>query len=74
MTLNEVEESISYLEAKIEKQGAIVNERDANHLDNLNQLYLSLLMKEGRVVIDDIGQVYDPLNVRGNEHGTNENM
>ncbi len=65
MTINEVEESISYLKAKIEKQGTIVNERDANHLDSLNQLYLSLLMKEGRVVIDDTGQVYDPLNVRG---------
>ena len=65
MTINEVEESISYLEAKIEKQGMIVNERDANLLDSLNQLYLSLLMKEGRVVIDDTGQVYDPLNVRG---------
>jgi len=48
MTLNEVEESISYLEAKIEKQGAIVNERDLNHLDNLNQLYNSLIMKQGR--------------------------
>ena len=65
MTINEVEESISYLESKIEKQGTIVNGRDANHLDNLNQLYISLLMKEGRVVIDDTGQVYDPLNVRG---------
>ena len=65
MTINEVEESISYLESKIEKQGMIVNGRDANHLDNLNQLYISLLMKEGRVVIDDTGQVYDPLNVRG---------
>ena len=58
MTLNEVEESISYLEAKIEKQGAIVNERDVNHLDNLNQLYISLVMKEGRGVI----------NVKGDEH------
>ena len=48
MTLNEVEEAISYLEAKIEKQGAIVNERNLNHLDNLEQLYTSLLMKEGR--------------------------
>ena len=48
MTLNEVEESISYLEAKIEKQSAIVNERDLNHLDNLNQLYNSLIMKQGR--------------------------
>ena len=53
MTLNEVEEAISYYEAKIENQGMIVNERDVNHLDNLNQLYLSLLMKEGRIVIDD---------------------
>ena len=48
MTLNEVEESISYLEAKIEKQGMVINERDTNHLDNLNQLYISLIMKEGR--------------------------
>tara|TARA_R100000008_G_scaffold86873_1_gene82256 strand:- start:2466 stop:2651 length:186 start_codon:yes stop_codon:yes gene_type:complete len=48
MTLNEVEESISYLEDKIEKQGAIVDERDLNHLDNLNQLYNSLIMKQGR--------------------------
>jgi len=50
MTLNEVEEAISYLEDKIEKQGAIVNERDLNHLDNLNQLYNSLIMKQGRRV------------------------
>jgi len=50
MTLNEVEESISYLEDKIEKQGAIVDERDLNHLDNLNQLYNSLIMKQGRRV------------------------
>ena len=50
MTLNEIEESISYLEDKIEKQGAIVNERDLNHLDNLNQLYNSLIMKQGRRV------------------------
>ena len=53
MTLNEerakiYEEAISYLEDKIEKQGAIVNERDLNHLDNLNQLYNSLIMKQGR--------------------------
>ena len=48
MKLNEVEETISYLEDKIEKQGAIVNERDLNHLDNLNQLYNSLIMKQGR--------------------------
>ena len=48
MTLNEIEEAISCLEDKIEKQGAIVNERDLNHLDNLNQLYNSLIMKQGR--------------------------
>ena len=53
MTLNEerakiYEEYIRDLKAKIKKQGAIVNERDLNHLDNLNQLYNSLIMKQGR--------------------------
>tara|TARA_R100001082_G_C4364790_1_gene161319 strand:- start:1658 stop:1852 length:195 start_codon:yes stop_codon:yes gene_type:complete len=46
LTLNEVEESISYLEDKIEKQGSIVNERDLTHLDNLHQLYNSLVREQ----------------------------
>lgn len=46
LTLNEVEESISYLEDKIEKQGSIVNERDLTHLDNLYQLYNSLVREQ----------------------------
>tara|TARA_R100000664_G_C2659396_1_gene76300 strand:+ start:340 stop:531 length:192 start_codon:yes stop_codon:yes gene_type:complete len=46
LTLNEVEESISYLEDKIEKQGSIVNERDLTHLENLYQLYKSLVSEQ----------------------------
>ncbi len=48
LTLEQVENAIYELESKINNQKNIVNERDVTHLDNLEQLYISLLMKEGR--------------------------
>tara|TARA_Y100001938_G_scaffold49131_1_gene68412 strand:+ start:110 stop:289 length:180 start_codon:yes stop_codon:yes gene_type:complete len=48
LSLKDVEKAIESLENKIKKQGNIVNDRDSNHLDNLQQLYISLIMKEGR--------------------------
>ena len=43
LTLKEIEEAIEHLENKINKQGMVKNERDLNHLDNLQQLYISKL-------------------------------
>ena len=43
LTLKEIEEAIEHLENKIDKQGMVKNERDLNHLDNLQQLYISKL-------------------------------
>jgi|TARA_R100000084_G_scaffold86315_1_gene40976 non-ribosomal peptide synthetase component E (peptide arylation enzyme) len=48
MTIKEIEQAIDYLEKKINKQGIIKNERDLNHLDNLQQLYISKLVKIDR--------------------------
>ena len=48
LTLEQVENEIYRIESKIDNQNTIVNERDLVHLDNLEQLYISLLMKEGR--------------------------
>ena len=39
----------------------ITNARDKNQLDNLQKLYISELNKLNElIVIDDIGQVYNP--------------
>ena len=46
--INEIEKAIKQLEDKIDKQGIIKNERDLNHLDNLQQIYISEIMKENR--------------------------
>ena len=43
LTLKEIEKAIERLENKINKQGMVKNERDLNHLDNLQQLYISKL-------------------------------
>ena len=43
LTLKKIEEAIEHLENKIDKQGMVKNERDLNHLDNLQQLYISKL-------------------------------
>jgi|TARA_R100000081_G_C4686319_1_gene100162 non-ribosomal peptide synthetase component E (peptide arylation enzyme) len=43
LTLKEIEKAIEHLENKIDKQGMVKNERDLNHLDNLQQLYISKL-------------------------------
>lgn len=43
LTLKEIEEAIEHLENKINEQGIVKNERDLNHLDNLQQLYISKL-------------------------------
>jgi hypothetical protein len=45
MKIKEIEKIIKHLENKINKQGIIQNERDLNHLDNLQQLYISKLNK-----------------------------
>lgn len=61
MNIKEIEKAIEYLEDKINKQGIITNARDENQLDNLQQLYISELNKLNEsIVIDDIGQVYNP--------------
>lgn len=61
MDIKEIEKAIKHLENKINKQGMIQNERDLNHLDNLQQLYISELNKLNEsIIIDDIGQVYNP--------------
>jgi len=61
MDIKEIEKAIKHLENKINKQGIVQNERDLNHLDNLQQLYISELNKLNEsIVIDDIGQVYNP--------------
>ena len=61
LTLKEIEKNIKHLKNKINKQGMITNARDENQLDNLQQLYISKLNElNDCIVIDDIGQVYNP--------------
>ena len=61
MDIKKIEKTIKHLENKINKQGIITNARDENHLNNLQQLYISKLNKLNEpIVIDDIGQIYNP--------------
>ncbi len=61
MKLKKIERAIEHLKNKIKKQGMITNARDENQLDNLQQLYISKLNESNdSIVIDDIGQVYNP--------------
>jgi len=48
MNIKEIEKAIEHLENKINNQGIVKNERDLNHLDNLQQLYISKLVKIDR--------------------------
>jgi non-ribosomal peptide synthetase component E (peptide arylation enzyme) len=45
MELKKIEEAIEHLENKLKKQGIVQNERDLNHLDNLQQLYITKIRK-----------------------------
>tara|TARA_R100001594_G_scaffold80512_1_gene115024 strand:- start:565 stop:756 length:192 start_codon:yes stop_codon:yes gene_type:complete len=61
MNIKEIEKQIEHLGIKIKKQGMITNERDLNHLEELKQLYIVELNKTNKtIVIDDIGQIYNP--------------
>ena len=61
MKLKKIERAIEHLKNKIKNQGMITNARDENQLDNLQQLYISKLNESNdSIVIDDIGQVYNP--------------
>ena len=66
-TLKEVERMIEKIELKLNKQGMITDERLESQLDNLNQLYISkiLELKDETIVMDDIGQIYNPENIKG---------
>jgi len=61
-TIKEIESMIEEVELKLKKQGMITDERLQSHLDNLNQLHISkiLELKDETIVIDDIGQIYNP--------------
>jgi hypothetical protein len=47
MTIKEIEEAMQHLEDKINNEH-IINERDFNYLDNLQQLYISKISKQAR--------------------------
>ena len=61
-TIKEIESMIEKVELKLKKQGMITDTRLQCHLDNLNQLHISkiLELKNETIVIDDIGQIYNP--------------
>jgi Mg2+ and Co2+ transporter CorA len=60
MDIKEIKKAIEHLENQIEKSH-IINERDLNHLNNLEKLYIYELNKLNEpIVIDDVGQVYNP--------------
>ena len=61
-TINEIESMIKKVELKLKKQDMITDTRLQSHLDNLNQLHISkiLELKDETIVIDDIGQIYNP--------------
>jgi len=61
-TIKEIESMIEEVELKLKKQGMITDEILQSHLDNLNQLHISkiLELKDETIVIDDIGQIYNP--------------
>jgi hypothetical protein len=65
-TIKEIESMIEEVELKLKKQGMITDERLQSHLDNLNQLHISkvLELKDETIVIDDIGQIYNPENIK----------
>ena len=61
-TIKEIESMIEKVELKLKKQDMITDTRLQSHLDNLNQLHISkiLELKDETIVIDDIGQIYNP--------------
>ena len=61
-TIKEIESMIEKVELKLKKQGMITDTRLQSHLHNLNQLHISkiLELKDETIVIDDIGQIYNP--------------
>ena len=61
-TIKEIESMIERVELKLKKQDMITDTRLQSHLDNLNQLHISkiLELKDETIVIDDIGQIYNP--------------
>ena len=64
-TIKEIENKIKAIELKLKKQGMATDERLQSHLDNLNQLHISkiLELKDETIVMDDIGQIYNPENI-----------
>ena len=61
-TIKEIENMIEEVQIKLKKQGMITDARLESHLDDLNQLRISkiLELKDETIVIDDIGQIYNP--------------
>ena len=64
-TIKEIENKIKEIELKLKKQDTITDTRLQSHLDNLNQLHISkiLELKDETIVMDDIGQIYNPENI-----------
>ena len=46
LTRHQISNEIERIKNKIDKQGLVVNERDLDHLDNLEQLYAESIKKE----------------------------
>ena len=69
-TVKEIENKIKEVQLKLKKQGMITDARLESHLDNLNQLHISkiLELKDETIVMDDIGQIYNPENIKGEEN------
>ena len=61
-TIKEIENNIALVERIIKKH--------ESHLDNLKQLHISKLLelKDETIVMDDIGQIYNPENIKGEEN------
>ena len=69
-TIKEIENMIEKVELKLKIQGMITDTRLQSHLDNLNQLHISkiLELKDETIVIDDIGQIYNPEKIKGEKN------